>query len=47
VFVDTLSGQYTMLADKLAYIRETFVTLMHADTSTPRLLARTRGTEAC
>ena len=41
--VDTLSGKYTMLADKLASLRATFVALVHADTSTPRLLAQGRG----
>jgi hypothetical protein len=43
VFVDTLSGKYTMLADKLASLRATFVALVHADASTPRLLAQGRG----
>jgi hypothetical protein len=46
VFVNTLSGQYTMLADKLASLRATFVALVHADISTPRLLAQGRGKAA-
>jgi hypothetical protein len=46
VFVDTLLGRYTMLADKLASLRATFVALVHADASTPRLLAQGRGKAA-
>jgi hypothetical protein len=43
VHIDTLRGLYTMLADKLASLRETFACLFAADTVTPRLLARGRG----
>jgi hypothetical protein len=46
VYVDTLRGSYTMLADKLAALRETFTALVNAETSTPRLLARGRGKAA-
>jgi hypothetical protein len=46
VFVDTLLGRYTMLADKLASLRSTFVALVHADIATPRLLAQGRGKAA-
>ena len=46
IFINTLTGRYTMLAEKLASLRETFATLATADTSTPRLLARGRGKAA-
>ena len=43
VFIDTLAGRYSMLAEKLASLRATFVALVNADASTPRLLAQGRG----
>ena len=46
VHIDTLAGTYTMLADKLKSLRETFAALATADLVTPRLLARGRGKAA-
>ena len=46
VHVDTLSGKYTMLADKLASLRATLAALVNAESSTPRLLAGGRGKAA-
>jgi hypothetical protein len=43
VQLDTLQGTYTMLADKLKSLLETFEALATADIATPRLLARGRG----
>jgi hypothetical protein len=43
VHIDTLRGTFTMLADKLKSLRETFEALATADIVTPRLLARGRG----
>ncbi len=41
--IDTLHGTFTILADKLQSLRETFEALATADIVTPRLLARGRG----
>ena len=46
VHIDTLLGQYTMLAEKLASMRATFAALVNAESSTPRLLAQARGKAA-
>jgi hypothetical protein len=46
VYIDTLRGTFTMLADKLKSLQETFEALATADIATPRLLARGRGKAA-
>ena len=46
VHIDTLRGQYTMLADKLVSLRSTLAALVNAESSTPRLLAQGRGKAA-
>ena len=43
VMVDTLRGQFLMLAEKLASTRAALLAALAADASTPRLLARCRG----
>ena len=46
VHIDTLRGTYTMLADKLKSLRETFAALVNLESASPRLLARGRGKAA-
>jgi hypothetical protein len=46
VHIDTYTGRFSMLADKLAAMRSTFAALVNARHSTPRLLAQARGKAA-
>ncbi len=46
IHINTCTGRFSMLADKLAAMRATFTALVNAENSTPRLLAQARGKAA-